>query len=149
MRAAALNFRDIQVARGTYTHAADQPIVPLSDGSGVVVEAGAQVDRFAIGDRVITSFFPDWIHGSISREKTLATYGAKSDVTLATELVLPQEALVHAPKSLTDSEAATLTCAGVTAWNALACSEAPSLAPGGLRETTQHQARGRPGVQVL
>lgn len=132
VRAAALNFRDIQVARGSYAHAADQPIVPLSDAAGVVVEVGEQVGRLAIGDRVITSFFPDWIDGPISRKKTSATHGANSDGILATELVLSEEALVHAPKSLTDSEAATLTCAGVTAWNALFV-----------------QAGAKPGARVL
>lgn len=132
VRAAALNFRDIQVARGSYSPAAGQAIVPLSDAAAVVVEVGAQAHRFSIGDRVITGFFPDWIDGPISREKTAVTYGADSDGALATELVLSQEAVVHAPHSLTDSEAATLTCAGVTAWNALFV-----------------QGGGQPGARVL
>jgi len=117
--AVALNFRDIQVARGSYDHADGKPIVPLSDAVGEVVEVGGQVTRFAIGDRVMTTFFPDWIDGPISKEKTSATYGANSDGTLAQELVVSDQALVRAPASLNDVQAATLTCAGVTAWNAL------------------------------
>jgi len=67
----------------------------------------------------MTTFFPDWIDGPISKEKTSATYGANSDGTLAQELVVSDQALVRAPASLNDVQAATLTCAGVTAWNAL------------------------------
>lgn len=117
--AVALNFRDVQVARGSYDHANGKPIVPLSDAVGEVVEVGRQVTRFAVGNRVMTTFFPDWIDGPISAKKTSVTYGANSDGTLAQELVVSQEALVLAPDSLSDAQAATLTCAGVTAWNAL------------------------------
>jgi NADPH:quinone reductase-like Zn-dependent oxidoreductase len=119
IRAAALNYRDIQVARGSYDDVNGQPIVPLSDAVGEVVEIGGQVTRFALGDRVMTTFFPNWIDGPVSASKTSVTYGANSNGTLAQEFVAPQEALVLAPRSLSDAQAATLTCAGVTAWNAL------------------------------
>jgi NADPH:quinone reductase-like Zn-dependent oxidoreductase len=39
--------------------------------------------------------------------------------TLTEELVISAEALVKSPAHLTDPQAATLTCAGVTAWRAL------------------------------
>ena len=119
IRAAALNFRDIQIARGSYADASGKAVVPLSDAVGEVVEIGAQVTRFALGDRVMTTFFPRWIDGPISAAKTSETYGASADGTLAQELVSSQEALVLAPRGLSDAQAATLTCAGVTAWNAL------------------------------
>lgn len=117
--AAALNFRDIQVARGTYDHATRIPILPLSDAVGEVVEIGQSVDRFAVGNRVLTTFFPRWIDGPISNHKIAVTYGAGTDGVLSQELVVSQEGLVSAPVGLTDAQAATLTCAGVTAWNAL------------------------------
>lgn len=118
--AAALNFRDIQVARGSYDQQVNgAPIVPLSDAVGIVLEVGSKVTRFVVGNRVMTTFFPEWIDGPVSREKTSVTYGAHSDGVLAEELVISQVALVGAPSSLTDAQAATLTCAGLTAWNAL------------------------------
>lgn len=119
VRAAALNYRDIQIARGSYDDASGEPVVPLSDAVGEVVEVDGQVNRFAVGDRVMTTFFPQWFDGPISSEKTSVTYGANSDGTLAQELVVTQHALVRAPTGLSDAQAATLTCAGVTAWNAL------------------------------
>lgn len=117
--ATALNFRDIQVARGSYDTVSAQPIVPLSDAVGVVVEVGTQVKRFTLNERVMTTFFPRWTEGPVSGEKTSVTYGANSDGTLAQELVVSEQALVSAPSHLSDSQAATLPCAGVTAWNAL------------------------------
>lgn len=119
IRAAALNYRDIQVGRGSYDNAGGKPIIPLSDGSGEVIEIGASVGRFAVGDRVLTTFFPSWIDGPISAEKTAAHYGANSEGILAQESVFDEDALAHAPSTLNDGEAATLVCAGVTAWNAL------------------------------
>jgi NADPH:quinone reductase-like Zn-dependent oxidoreductase len=38
---------------------------------------------------------------------------------LAEYVTLPEEGLVRVPEHLTDEEAATLTCAGVTAWHAI------------------------------
>ena len=49
--------------------------------------------------------------------------------TLAEEIVLPEHALVKSPAHLDDAQAATLTCAGVTAWHALF--DTGALPPGG------------------
>src|SRR5689334_5368155 len=62
MRAAALNYRDLAIARGAYGPV-PLPLVPLSDGAGEVVAVGAQVRRFAVGDIVCPTYVPDWIDG--------------------------------------------------------------------------------------
>jgi NADPH:quinone reductase-like Zn-dependent oxidoreductase len=54
--------------------------------------------------------------------------GAAADGVLAEYTVFDESSLVHVPTHLTDEEAATLPCAGVTAWNALLAFG--SIAPG-------------------
>ena len=119
IRAAALNFRDLQIARGGYPGTPPHPVVPLSDGVGEVVEVGSSVTRLSIGDRVITTFWPEWIDGPITPPKLAVSYGAQIDGTLARELVAHEAGLARAPSTVSDAGAAAIPCAGVTAWNAL------------------------------
>jgi NADPH:quinone reductase-like Zn-dependent oxidoreductase len=119
IRAVSLNYRDLLVARGNYLVAAGRPLVPASDGAGEVIAVGSAVARCKVGDRVVTTFFPDWIDGVPTPEKTARAPGGSVDGVLAQEIVLHESAVVSAPKHLDFNEAATLTCAGVTAWNSL------------------------------
>lgn len=118
VRAATLNYRDLMVVSGQYG-LGDDPVVPVSDGAGEVVAVGSAVDRFDVGDRVVGSFFPDWIDGPPDAAKTRAALGGSRPGVLAEEVVLDQRAWVRAPGHLDFAEAAALPCAGVTAWNAL------------------------------
>ncbi|WP_266157279.1 zinc-dependent alcohol dehydrogenase family protein [Dyella silvatica] len=119
VRAVSLNYRDLMVTRGSYPVGSDKPLVPTSDGAGEVVAVGAAVTRFRPGDRVISSFFPHWIDGQPTRAKTSGALGAEADGMLAQEVLLPEDALSAMPAHLSFAEAATLPCAGVTAWNSL------------------------------
>ena len=118
LHAAALNYRDLALAEGSFG-SGDTLYIPGSDGAGDVVETGAGVTRFRTGDRVITSFYPDWIDGPATPAKTARALGGSLDGVLATEIVLKEDALARAPGHLDYHEAATLPCAGLTAWNAL------------------------------
>ena len=117
--AASLNFRDVMVLKGWYPVYSKEPIIPGSDAAGDIVETGSAVTRFKVGDRVATSFFPDWIEGRATRAKLSTALGGGSAGVLAQELVLNENALVKSPSHLDAAQAATLSCAGVTAWNAL------------------------------
>ncbi|GAB3464299.1 NAD(P)-dependent alcohol dehydrogenase [Massilia terrae] len=119
VHAVALNHRDLTVAAGNYLVAVDDPIIPCSDGAGEVVEAGHGVTRFRVGDRVIASFFPHWHDGVTSQDKIRHALGGDVDGMLAQEVILDENALVHIPPSMDYVDAATLPCAGVTAWNAI------------------------------
>ena len=119
MSAAALNFRDLLVVKGLYNPKLRRPMVPLSDGSGVVEEAGSGVTRWKKGDRVCGIFMQSWLEGPITKEKGNSALGGSLDGVLAEYVVFHEDGLVECPPSLTDEEAATLPCAAVTAWHAL------------------------------
>jgi NADPH:quinone reductase-like Zn-dependent oxidoreductase len=120
VRATSLNYRDQAVVKGAYFGGpVTSPQVPLSDGAGEVVALGPGVKRFAVGDRAAGIFSPSWISGPFPAGGRIALGAPPAPGTLAEFLVLPEHAFVHLPPSLSFEEAATLPCAGVTAWNAL------------------------------
>lgn len=141
VRAVSLNYRDVLIARGAQT-SASPPRVPASDGAGEIVEVGAAVTRWRVGDRVMASFFPHWIDGELSDAHHASALGGGTDGMLREEVVLPEHSWVRIPAEYSFAEAATLPCAGLTAWQALF--EVTSLRPG---ETVLLQGSG--GVSVF
>ena len=119
MVAASLNFRDYMMVNGTYNPRLKRPMVPLSDGVGVVEEVGSGVTRVKKGDRVAACFFQKWIEGPPNKEKGSSALGGAIDGVAREYAVFSEEGLVHAPASLSDEEVAALPCAAVTAWHAL------------------------------
>jgi NADPH:quinone reductase-like Zn-dependent oxidoreductase len=126
MRAASLNYRDLAVARAEKKRA--KRIVPVSDGAGEVVAVGERVTRVKVGDRVAAAFFPTWTSGGLTKEHHANALGGSIDGVLAEQVMLPESAWVRIPAHFSFEQAATLPCAGVTAWHALF--EAASLKPG-------------------
>ena len=118
VRANSLNSRELLVLRGTYPLPVKPDVVMGSDGAGEVVEIGPGVTRVAVGDRVTASMFPRWIAGRIDWEYA-PQLGGSLDGMMTEFIVLSEDALVRIPDHFTYEEAATLPCAGVTAWNAL------------------------------
>ncbi|MCA0045471.1 NAD(P)-dependent alcohol dehydrogenase [Mesorhizobium sp. B283B1A] len=118
VRAASLNRRDTMILNGTYPLTPRRGIVPLSDGAGEIVAIGNEVTRFAVGDRVTGSYFARWIDGRINAG-LIDQLGCTLDGMLAEYAVLDEQWAVRLPDHLDWHEAATLTCAGVTAWNAV------------------------------
>ncbi len=117
LRAAALNFRDGLVINGFFP-AADG-LIPLSDGAGEVIALGDGVTEFALGDAVVSTFHPAWQSGHIERAALVGGPGGPADGFACEEATRPASHFTRAPKGLSHAEAATLTCAGVTAWRAL------------------------------
>lgn len=117
VRAAALNFRDALVAGGVFP--APDGLIPLSDAAGVVEAVGEGVREFAPGDAVVSTFHPKWLDGHMDRRDLDNTPGGPAD-GFACEVATRQAThFTRAPKGLDFAEAATLTCAGVTAWRAV------------------------------
>ena len=119
VHAVSLNHRDLMVAGGNYLVTVDDPIIPCSDGAGEVVATGAGVTRVQPGDRVVASFFPYWHDGPTGPDRTRHALGGDIDGMLAEDVVLDEDALVTIPAGMSYIDAATLPCAGVTAWNAI------------------------------
>ena len=119
VRAVSLNQRDLMLVQGTYMPDVARPRIPCSDGAGEVIEVGADVTRFRVGDRVVTSFYQNWIDGDLTHATSKGTLGGDIDGTLTTHVVLPQHGLVPIPDGMSFEDASTLPCAGVTAWHAL------------------------------
>jgi len=123
MRAFALNFRDLLLVKGQYNPKLKFPFVPLSDGVGEVVALGEGVTRVKTGTRVAAAFMQSWVSGELTDAKARSSLGGGPlQGVLAEYVVLDAEGVVEPPAHLTDEEAATLPCAGVTAWNAIVCS---------------------------
>lgn len=121
MRAASVNFRDFVFARGGYGRESGAlPIVVLSDGAGQVSAVGAGVTRVAAGDLVCPIVMPQWQSGPMRDEHRKQTLGGTVDGVMSERMKLREDAVVKAPQAYSAVEAATLPCAAVTAWNALA-----------------------------
>ncbi|WP_049571440.1 zinc-dependent alcohol dehydrogenase family protein [Nonomuraea sp. SBT364] len=123
--AVALNFRDrLAIDDGlTMIFPESGPFVPGSDMAGVVEAVGAGADRFAPGDRVISTCLPGWIDGPGPGNARLggpeALGSGHYPGVLAEYVVLDQDWAVPAPGRLGDAGASTLPMAGLSAWSAL------------------------------
>lgn len=131
IRAVSLNFRDLMMVQGLYNPRQPLPLVPCSDGAGEVVAVGEGVRTVRPGDRVATIFAQGWLAGAQRPEYVTTTLGGPLDGTLRELMVVPAAALVPVPAHLSDTEAATLPCAGVTAWHALTGSPGASRVTAG------------------
>jgi alcohol dehydrogenase len=117
--AVALNFRDLAMVRGRYPRPCFPGLIPTSDAAGEVVAVGEGVRAFKPGDRVMGAFHPRWFGGEMPSTIQADSYGAESDGWLTELKAVSQEAVVPIPAGLSYEAAATLPCAGVTAWTAL------------------------------
>jgi NADPH:quinone reductase-like Zn-dependent oxidoreductase len=116
MWASSFNGRDRYRLAGS----CDDTQVPLSDGAGEVTAVGAGVTRFEVGDRVVTAFFAEaWIDGDQPPGANPYRRGGPGPGVLAEAFVGDADGFVAVPEYMTYEEAATLTTAGLTAFNAL------------------------------
>ncbi len=117
--ACSLNYRDLLMKAGKSASGGDHPVVPLSDGAGVITEVGSGVSEWSVGDRVAMTFFRDWEDGRFDMKYHKAARGGSCDGVLAESVIAPAHSLVRVPDHLTTVEASTLPCAAVTAWHGL------------------------------
>lgn len=91
---------------------------------------GDKVKRWKKGDKVVTLFNAKHYGGSLDAVSIQTGLGGSVDGTLREYGAFDEEGLVALPNNLNFLEGATLTCAGLTAWNALFGLESKALKPG-------------------
>src|SRR5580692_898295 len=117
IRAASLNFHDDLVVHGRIPSADGR--IPLSDGAGEVIALGDDVRDFTVGDAVVSTYWPYWLGGEMTPAAKAGELGDDVDGYAREYVCMPAHAFTKAPAGYTHVEAATLTCAGVTAWRGL------------------------------
>ncbi|KAI8942473.1 hypothetical protein NX059_000540 [Plenodomus lindquistii] len=130
LHSASLNYRDLVIPKGMYPFPLGGDVVPGSDGAGVVEAVGPRVTRFKPGDKVVTLFNQAHQAGSLNPITIKSGLGGVLDGTLREYGSFDETGLVALPKNLDFKEGSTLSCAALTAWNALYGLESRALKPG-------------------
>jgi NADPH:quinone reductase-like Zn-dependent oxidoreductase len=130
LRAAALNRRDVFLRKGIAP--SPLPVIPGSDGAGVVRSLGAGVSGVAEGDEVVVLPALGWGGGEDAPEPGFRILGGPDDGTYAELLRVPAANVFPRPSRLSWEESAAFPLAGLTAYRALVS-----------------RARVRPGETVL
>lgn len=140
IRASSLNYHDYAVVKGMIP-AADGRI-PMSDGAGDVVAVGEGVTDYAVGDPVVSTFFPYWLDGTPPLTAFRQVPGDGIDGYAREVVTAPTTWFTKPPKGYSHAEAATLTCAGLTAWRAL-------VVDGQLKAGSTVLVQGTGGVSIF
>ena len=140
LKANSLNYHDYAVAIGAIP--ASNGRIPMSDGAGVVEAVGDGVDAFAVGDAVVSCFFPYWQDGEPPDGNFGRVPGDGIDGYAREAVVTPATWFTHAPQGWSAVEAATLPCAALTAWRAL-------VVEGGIKAGDSVLILGTGGVAVF
>jgi NADPH:quinone reductase-like Zn-dependent oxidoreductase len=128
MRAATLNYLDVAIATGNFPAPAF-PLVPVADGAGEIAALGEGVSGWAVGERVIPHFMPNWQGGGITPHHVAAMRGLSLPGSLAEYVAVPASSLAALPAHLDYVHGAALPIAATTAWNAV---RAAQLRPGSV-----------------
>lgn len=138
--ALSLNFHDYIIVTGMLPTADGR--IPVSDGAGEVIEVGAGVNSWKPGDRVISTFFPDWIDGPPHAANTARLSGDSIDGCAAEVTLVEERWITPMPRGYSYAQAATLPCAALTAWRALVDTAA-------IRRAQSVLVQGSGGVSVF
>ena len=130
LRAAALNRRDVFLRKGIAP--SPLPVIPGSDGAGVVRSLGPGASGVAEGDEVMILPSLAWGAGEAAPEPGFRILGGPDDGTYAELIAIPAANVFRRPSRLSREESAALPLAGLTAYRALVS-----------------RARVRPGETVL
>jgi NADPH:quinone reductase-like Zn-dependent oxidoreductase len=117
LRAAALNRRDVFLHKGIAP--SPLPVIPGSDGAGVVRSLGPGTSGVAEGDEVVILPSLGWGGGEAAPEPGFRILGGPDDGTYAELIAIPAANVFPRPSRLSWEESAALPLAGLTAYRAL------------------------------
>ena len=138
--ATSLNFHDYLVAIGGILVSDGR--IPMSDGAGEVLSVGEDVTSWKSGDKVMSLFFPNWIEGQPTLQKTRFISGETVDGFITEKSCVPATAVTAIPQGYSYAEAATLPCAAATAWRGL-------MVEGGLQAGDSVLIEGTGGMSIF
>ena len=118
----SLNYVDLLVVKGLLNPNLPFPYIPVCDGAGIVESVGKGITEFEPGDKVVTTFIPNWVSGVPTRKTVdFTTQPGLGGVPgqLTEYKIFRVNELVKSAVNLSHAEASTLPIAGLTAWNAL------------------------------
>jgi len=118
VKTAALNRRDLWIQLGLYANI-KLPLIPGSDGAGVVESVGTAADQAWVGREVIINPALDWGDDPRAQGPKFRILGLPDSGTFAERIAIPVANLAPKPAHLTWEQAAALPLAGLTAWRAL------------------------------
>jgi zinc-binding alcohol dehydrogenase/oxidoreductase len=118
VKAAALNHREIWIAKGLYP-GMKLPSILGADGAGVVAAVGPGVDGAWVGEEVVAYPATGWHPEAEWPDRDFKVLGMPRDGTIAEYVILPEQNLCRKPEYLSFEEAAALPVAALTAWRGL------------------------------
>lgn len=118
LKAASLNHRDVWIQKGLYPKITT-PIIPGSDGAGIVSEVGEGVDPAWIGKEVLINPSHNWGDNPAFYGADHKILGLPDNGTFAEFVKVEACYLVKKPAYLSFEQAATLPLGALTAWRAL------------------------------
>lgn len=119
LKANSINYRDLSTIKNAGARGITGERIPNSDGAGIVEEVGPGVTTFKTGDRIVGTFFQNWLSGGIHDDVMPSALGGPIDGLLCEYALLKETGALPIPEHLSFEEAATLPCAGLTAWHCL------------------------------
>jgi NADPH:quinone reductase-like Zn-dependent oxidoreductase len=140
LHASSLNYHDYSVVAGRIPTPDGR--IPMSDGAGIVEAVGEGVREFKVGDNVVSTFFPLWQTGDATPELVAQVPGDRTDGYARETVTAAALGFTLAPPGYTHAEAATLTCAGLTAWRAL-------VVDGAIKPGATVLVQGTGGVSIF
>ena len=138
--ATSLNYHDYLVAIGGIP--VPNGRIPMSDGAGEITAVGSDVSNWNVGDKVMSMFFPFWEEGKATFRKMVGVSGETVDGYITEQSAILASAITSMPEGYSYAEAATLPCAGLTAWRGL-------VVEGGIKAGESVLIEGSGGMSIL
>ena len=139
LHATSLNYHDYGIVSGNMP--TEDGRIPMADGAGLVEAIGDGVTELAVGDAVVSCFFPGWLEGPPRVGDFATVPGDGIDGYALETVVAPATAFTRAPQGYDHAEAATITTAGLTAWRS-------PVVDGGLKAGDRILVLGTGGVSI-